>query len=136
MAKDEILQSFPGRLEGRIVGSRCDLIWRTRVLSGTRAGTGITLAIDVNAHLDWAPRGVRRPLSARALQLVVQATEAAVRDGFWAELRPAEPCHDPEDDHWSCAAVLHLVRHSPRREPDVTPTLPEPMPAYCPVCRG
>lgn len=137
MTEDDIPQSLHGVPEGHVGPCRGDLIWRTRVLPESLTGISVTLAIDVHGRVGWAPRGDRGAIGARALRLVVQVTETAVREGFWAELRPAHACHDPQDGHWTCAALLHLVRQSPRSGAG-TPPLP-PLPhgpdtARCPPC--
>ncbi|MCY1707277.1 hypothetical protein [Pannonibacter sp. SL95] len=136
MTEHEIPQSLRRLPEGRIRSAGEGLIWRTRVLSGSRTSTGVALAIDVNRCRDWAPRTDRRTIGALMLRLVPHLIEPAVREGLWAELRPAHACHDPKDRHWTCAALLHLARQAPRNVTISTLLPTGPKTAHGSLCQG
>lgn len=108
MNEDNLSSSLICLPDDELRPRRTGLRWRTRIIPGSRARHGLTLAIQVDGRGTGTAREDRGAIRSQALRLVVQLTDAAVRDGFRAELRPADRSRDMRDGNWFCAALLHL----------------------------
>jgi hypothetical protein len=95
------------------------LVWRSRILGSSATSSGVTLALDIFSRIDRSGGSEQRMLGSQALDIVLHVTEVAMREGFWVELRAAQPCHDPQESHWFCAALLCLTRQSSPFDPGV-----------------